>query len=44
MRNFPDHPGIVETERYGYIRETEEPVYDEDAAYEERRERDLFGE
>lgn len=44
MKNFPDHPIIAETERYGYIREQECPEFDEDAAYEERRERDLFGE
>lgn len=44
MRNFPEHPVIEETERYGYIREAEAPEYDEDAAWEERRERELFGE
>lgn len=44
MKNFPDHPIIEETERYGYIRELEYPEFDEDAAYEERRERELFGE
>lgn len=44
MRNFPDHPVIAETERFGYIREPEYPEFDEDAAYDERKERELFGE
>lgn len=44
MKNFPDHPAIAEVERYGYICETEEPKYDEDAAYDEQKERELFGE
>lgn len=44
MKNFPDHPVIAETEQYGYVREFEYPEVDEDAAYEERRERELFGE
>lgn len=41
MRNFPDHPVIQETERFGYIREPEYPEYDEDREYEERREAEL---
>lgn len=44
MKNLPDHPVIAEIEQYGYVRESEYPEVDEDAAYEERRERDLFGE
>ena len=44
MKNFPDHPVIVEMERYGYLRQPEIPEQDEDEAYEERRERGLFGE
>lgn len=43
MRNFPDHPVIQETERFGYIREPEYPEYDEDREYEERREAELDG-
>lgn len=44
MRNIPDHPVIQQMERYGYLRESEGPEYDEDRAYEERREAELFGE
>lgn len=45
MKNFPDHPVIAEMETFGYIREPQElEEYDEDAAYEERRERERFGE
>ena len=44
MRNLPDHPVIEELERYGYIREEEDPEPDYDRAYEERREAELFGE
>ena len=43
MKNFPDHPVITEIERCGYLRESEGEGYDEDRAYEERRERELFG-
>lgn len=43
MNNIPDHPIIAETERYGYIREPEYFEPDEDREYEERRERELFG-
>jgi hypothetical protein len=41
MRNFPEHPVIQETERFGYIREPEFSEYDEDREYEERREAEL---
>lgn len=44
MNNFPDHPVISEMERFGYIRGREDPEIDEDAIYEERKERELFGE
>jgi hypothetical protein len=44
MKNFPDHPVIVETERFGYLLDPEYPEYDEDMAYEEKREKELFGE
>ena len=45
MKNFPDHPVIAEMETFGYIRDLQEPEeYDEDAVYEERRERERFGE
>lgn len=44
MRNFPDHPVIQETERFGYIREPEYPECDEDREYEERQEAELDGE
>ena len=40
-----EHPEIGHIERTGYPSwMREEPEYDEDAAYDERRERDLFGE
>ena len=46
MKNFPDHPVISEMERFGYIREPEwDPEeLDEDAIYEERKEREILGE
>ena len=44
MRNFPDHPVIQETERFGYLREPEYPEHDEDREYAERREAELAGE
>ena len=44
MRCVPDHPVISEMEKYGYIRRQEQAEYDEDRAYEERREREIFGE
>lgn len=44
MKNFPDHPVIEQMERYGYLWAPECPEYDEDRAYEERREAELFGE
>lgn len=44
MKNFPNHPIIDEVERYGCILEPEYPEPDEDCAYDERRERELFGE
>lgn len=43
MNNIPDHPINAEIERYGYIREPEYFEPDEDREYEERRERELFG-
>lgn len=44
MKNFPDHPVITEMETFGYIRDLQELEIDEDAAYEERRERENLGE
>lgn len=44
MRNFPDHPVIVDMERYGYIPEQEPEEYDEDRAYDERKESELYDE
>jgi hypothetical protein len=40
MKSFPDHPVIAETERFGYIRgsECDPEEFDEDAAYDERKE------
>lgn len=43
MKNIPEHPAVEEIERYGYIREPEYFEPDEDREYEERRERELFG-
>jgi hypothetical protein len=43
MRNTLDHPVIRQMERYGYLQEPEPPEYDEDRAYEEKREQELFG-
>lgn len=45
MRDL-QHPEIDWIERTGYpswMQEREGPEYDEDALYEERRERELFG-
>lgn len=40
-----EHPEIGHIERTGYPSWMQEaPEYDEDAAYDERRERELFGE
>ena len=47
MYNIPDHPDIESALRTGYPRSYGSyghDDYDEDAAYEERRERELFGE
>ena len=48
MWGFPDHPEITWIERTGYpswMQEgDDEEAFDEDAAYEERRCRELFGE
>lgn len=41
MWGFPDHPEITWIERTGYpswMQEGEEPEFDEDALFEERRE------
>ncbi len=43
MKNFPDHPVIEQMERYGYLLQKNDREFDEDEAYEERRERELFG-
>ena len=46
MRDL-EHPEIGWIERTGYpswMQEREDPEYDEDALYEERREAELFGE
>lgn len=43
MRFDIEHPAITEMERFGYLRDSEQESYDEDQAYEERRERELFG-
>ena len=45
--DIPDHPEIECIERTGYpswMQEGDEPETDEDSLYEERRERELFGE
>ena len=42
-----EHPEITRCLRTGYpswMQEREEPEYDEDALYEESRDRELFGE
>lgn len=45
MFDIPDHPDIESALRTGYPRSYGWSYdYDEDAAYEERRERELFGE
>lgn len=47
MYSIPDHPDIENALRTGYPRSygcSDYDDYDEDAAYEERRERELFGE
>ena len=47
MRKFPDHPEIEYCLRTGHPswqQEGDGPEFDEDAAYEERRDRELFGE
>ena len=47
VNNMLEHPEISSIERTGYpswMQDTEEPEYDEDSAYDERRERELFGE
>lgn len=45
FRDIPDHPDIESALRTGYPRSygSSYDDYDEDAAYEERRERELFG-
>jgi hypothetical protein len=43
MKNFPDHFVIEQMERYGDLLQKNDRELDEDAAYEERRERELFG-
>ncbi len=46
MRNFPEHPEIECCLRTGYPSWQQEGEHeeDEDSLYEERRERELFGE
>jgi hypothetical protein len=44
MYDFPDHPVIEEMERFGCLQQREDPEVDEDMAYEERRDRERFGE
>ena len=47
MLGCPDHPEITWIERTGYpswLQEGDEPEQDEDSIYEERQERELFGE
>jgi hypothetical protein len=43
MKNFPDHFVIEQMERYGYLLQKNDRELDEDEAYEERRESELFG-
>ena len=43
MRYDIEHPVITQMERFGYVRESECDDYDEDRAYDERRECDMFG-
>lgn len=45
MRKMIEHPEIrqIETTGYPYRMQEEPEGYDEDAAYEERMERELFG-
>ena len=43
MRYDIEHPVITQMERFGYVRESECEDSDEDCAYDERRERERFG-
>lgn len=43
MRHDIEHPVITQMERFGYVKESEREDYDEDRAYDEQRERELFG-
>lgn len=45
MRGFPDHPVIQQTERTGYhswMQEDNAGEIDEDRAYEERRDQQIY--
>lgn len=43
MKNIPDHPVIEKIERDGFLIDDAQEDVDTDLAYEERRERELFG-
>lgn len=44
MKYDIEHPVITEMETFGYVRDLQELEIDEDAIYEERKEREILGE